>query len=85
MKFLQGIITTQLRYVLLRHEMLTFYVFVESRYINNRELTTKIEIIIYLVDDKKGCQIINWVFFKCQGVARSVLAGETYRLPMEYD
>ncbi len=59
-------------------------IFTNSFFANNRDLSSQIDYVIYLVDSKH-VNIVHWSSIKCKRVTRSVLAAELYALVHDFD
>lgn len=54
------------------------YVFTDSGYNSNPEMTSQLGILISLVDKFSNFHILHWASAKCQRITRSMLSGELY-------
>lgn len=75
----------KLRYGPLDSKSLKLYVFVDSGYNTNVDLTTQLGMTIFLVDDTNHCHFLHWASTKSQRVTKSMLAAEVYAFSQGYD
>lgn len=60
-------------------------IFINTSFINNKDLSFQIEYIIVLMDKYNKANIIHWLSIKCKRVIRSVLASELYGMVLGFD
>jgi hypothetical protein len=73
-----------LKYVRLNQSFLRLVVFIDSFFVNNRDLSSQIDYVICLADATHA-NIIHWFLIKCKRVTRSVLAVELFAMIHDFD
>jgi hypothetical protein len=59
-------------------------IFTNSFFVNNRDLFSQIDYVIYLTNSKHA-NIVHWSSIKCKRVTRNVFAAELYALTHDFD
>jgi hypothetical protein len=75
----------ELNYVKLDRNSLQQMIFIDSSFVNNRDVSSRIEYVICLVDLINQVNIIHWSFIKYKRVTRSVLIVELYEMTHSFD
>jgi hypothetical protein len=74
-----------LRYVKLNQSSLRLIIFIDSSFVNNSDLSSQIEYVIYLADATHAANILHWSSIKCKKITRSVLAIELFAMIHDFD
>lgn len=66
----------RIKYMPLDRKSLKLYVFVDNGYKNNADKTSKLSILVCLVDDLQNCHMLHWESSKSHHITRPMLSGE---------
>jgi hypothetical protein len=75
----------ELKYVKLDQELLQLVVFINSSFVNDKNISSQISYVICLVDEINAINIIHWSSVKCKKIIRSVLVAELYAMTYEFN
>jgi hypothetical protein len=74
----------ELKFVKLDLTKLRLIVFIDSFFVNNRDLFSQIDYVIYLANSNHA-KIVHWSSTKCKRVTRNVLTTKLYALAHDFD
>ena len=72
-------------YVKLDINILHLFIFIDTSFINNKNLLLKIDYILVLADIMNKVNIIYWSSIKCKRITRSVLVSELYAMAYRFN
>ncbi len=73
-----------LKYVKLNQLILRLVIFIDSSFVNNSDLSSQIDYVIYLADTTHA-NILHWSLIKCKRITRSVLAIQLFAMIHDFD
>ncbi len=73
-----------LKYVKLNQSILRLMIFIDSSFVNNRDLSSQIDYVICLADATHA-NILHWLSIKCKRMTRNVLAVELFVMIHDFD
>ncbi|RFU35709.1 hypothetical protein B7463_g538, partial [Scytalidium lignicola] len=74
-----------IQFVKLEKETLQLLVFTDTSFANNKDLSSQIDYIITLADQKGNANTLHWTLVKYKRVTHSVLASELYGMAHGFD
>ena len=78
-------VARRLTFIPLDLNSLSLLVFIDTSFVNNKDLSSQIGFIIVLTDHNQDINILYWSSIKCKQVTHSVLVSKLYALAYGFD